>query len=65
VHDTETLWIVGGAPRGAAIECHEDHRIAMSFAVAGLATPRVEIRDESCVRKSFPTFWDVFETLYR
>ena len=65
VHDTETLWIVGGSPRGAAIECHDDHRIAMSFAVAGLATPGVEILDESCVRKSFPTFWDVFETLYR
>jgi 3-phosphoshikimate 1-carboxyvinyltransferase len=65
VHDTETLWIVGGSPRGAAIACHDDHRIAMSFAVAGLAIPGVEILDETCVRKSFPTFWDVFEAFYR
>lgn len=65
VHDTQSLWIVGGRPHGAAIDCHDDHRIAMSFAVAGLAIPGVEIQDEGCVRKSFPTFWEVFETLYR
>jgi 3-phosphoshikimate 1-carboxyvinyltransferase len=65
VHDTETLWIRGGTPHGAAIECHDDHRIAMSFAVAGLTTPGVDILDEACVAKSFPGFWDVFETLYR
>ena len=54
------------APRAVRpIECHDDHRIAMSFAVAGLETPGIVILDESCVRKSFPTFWDVFETLYR
>ena len=64
-HDTETLWIRGGTPRGGAIECRNDHRIAMSFAVAGLATPGIEILDEKCVAKSFPTFWDVFETVYR
>jgi 3-phosphoshikimate 1-carboxyvinyltransferase len=64
-HDTDTLWVRGGTPQGAAIGCHNDHRIAMSFAVAGLATPGVEIVDENCVTKSFPTFWDVFETLYR
>jgi len=64
-HDTQSLWVVGASPRGAAIDCHDDHRIAMSFAVAGLATPGVEILDDGCVRKSFPTFWEVFETLCR
>ncbi len=64
-HDTQSLWVAGGSPRGAAIDCHDDHRIAMSFAVAGLATPGVEILDDGCVRKSFPTFWQVLETLYR
>jgi len=36
----------------------------MSFAVAGLRVPGVEIKNESCVEKSFPDFWKVFEGLY-
>ncbi len=58
------LRILGGRPRGAEIDCHDDHRIAMSFAVAGLRTPGVRILDEACVAKSFPGFWTVFEELY-
>jgi 3-phosphoshikimate 1-carboxyvinyltransferase len=64
-YDENTLWVDGcGTPHAAAVECHGDHRIAMSFAVAGLRTPGIKILDETCVHKSFPTFWDVFETLY-
>jgi 3-phosphoshikimate 1-carboxyvinyltransferase len=36
----------------------------MSFAVAGLVTPDVVIRDPDCVAKSFPDFWEHFEKLY-
>jgi 3-phosphoshikimate 1-carboxyvinyltransferase len=61
----DSLHITGGAPRGARIETYNDHRIAMSFAVAGLRAPGVVILDPDCVGKSFPTFWDVFEGLYR
>jgi 3-phosphoshikimate 1-carboxyvinyltransferase len=63
-YDEDTLWVEGGTPRGAVIATHNDHRIAMSFAVAGLRTPGVVIADESCVQKSFPDFWEVFEGLY-
>jgi 3-phosphoshikimate 1-carboxyvinyltransferase len=56
--------ITGGHPKGAEIETYNDHRIAMSFAIAGLRTPGTMIRDEGCVRKSFPNFWEVFEMLY-
>lgn len=56
--------ISGGKPRGAEIETYDDHRIAMSFAIAGLKIPGMRIREEGCVRKSFPDFWEVFETLY-
>lgn len=49
---------------GAEIETHNDHRIAMSFAVAGLVVPGVKILDEGCVAKSFPDFWTCFEKLY-
>jgi 3-phosphoshikimate 1-carboxyvinyltransferase len=64
-YDEDMLWIVGGRPQAAAIDCHDDHRIAMSFAVAGLKTPGIQILDEACVQKSFPSFWDVFGKFYR
>ncbi len=51
------------APHGAAIATYDDHRIAMSFAVAGLKTPEVIINDPGCVAKSFPDFWSYFEKL--
>jgi 3-phosphoshikimate 1-carboxyvinyltransferase len=57
------LIIEGGMPRGAEIETYNDHRIAMSFAVAGLAIPGMRIRDKHCVDKSFPGFWDEMEKL--
>lgn len=52
------LVIEGGRPRFAAIETYNDHRIAMSFAVAGLAVPGITIADKKCVDKSFPGFWE-------
>ena len=46
---------------GARIDPHNDHRIAMSFAIAGLVTGGQIIEDETCVAKSFPDFWERFE----
>ncbi len=63
--NAQNLWIEGGRPHSAAIDCHSDHRIAMSFAIAGLKTPGVRILDEACVQKSFPGFWQTLEGLYR
>jgi len=64
----DTLIIEGKDPdapmHGAEIETHNDHRIAMSFAVAGLVVPGVKIRGEQCVTKSFPDFWERFKLLY-
>jgi 3-phosphoshikimate 1-carboxyvinyltransferase len=60
----DSLTIMGGSPVGALIDPHDDHRIAMSFAIAGLVTRGVRIADETCVDKSFPEFWDRFEELY-
>jgi 3-phosphoshikimate 1-carboxyvinyltransferase len=56
--------ITGGTPRGAEIETYNDHRIAMSFAVLGLAVPGMRIRNPDCVGKSFPGFWGELEKLY-
>jgi 3-phosphoshikimate 1-carboxyvinyltransferase len=60
----DKLIVTGGKPHGAEIETYADHRIAMSFAVAGLVTPGTVILGEGCVEKSFPEFWKVFEGLY-
>ena len=57
------LEIEGGVPHGAVIDTHNDHRIAMSFAIAGLATGDMTIRDETCSDKSFPSFWHILERL--
>ena len=56
--------IEGGYPHGSEIDTYGDHRMAMSFALAGLKIPGIVIRDERCVEKSFPDFWNVFESLY-
>jgi 3-phosphoshikimate 1-carboxyvinyltransferase len=58
------LIITGGKPREAEIETYNDHRIAMSFAVLGLAVPGMRIRNPACVRKSFPGFWEELGKLY-
>ncbi|MBW2442630.1 MAG: 3-phosphoshikimate 1-carboxyvinyltransferase [Deltaproteobacteria bacterium] len=60
----DELTVEGGQPRGADIETYGDHRIAMSFAVAGLAASGMVIKDAHCVEKSFPNFWEVFEGMY-
>lgn len=62
--DDNGLTVQGGQPRGAVIRTYDDHRMAMSFAVAGLVVPDIQIMDERCVEKSFPDFWDVLERLY-
>lgn len=58
---SDGMTIAGGtALRGARIDPKGDHRIAMAFAVAGLATPeKVTISDWSVVDTSFPNFADV------
>ncbi|MBK3588204.1 3-phosphoshikimate 1-carboxyvinyltransferase, partial [Streptomyces sp. MBT57] len=59
----DALTITGGTPRGAVIDTYDDHRIAMCFAIAGLRTPGVVIKDPGCVAKSFPTFWQKLDIL--
>jgi len=55
--------ICGGTPRGAVIETYNDHRIAMAFSVAGLAVEGMVIENPSCVEKSFPTYWQLYDAL--
>ncbi len=53
------MLITGGKVSGAHVSSHDDHRIAMSAAVAALgATGEVAIRDSHCISKSYPGFFD-------
>ena len=47
----------------AAVQTYDDHRMAMSFAVAGLRLPGVVISDPDCTQKTFPDFFATLETL--
>ena len=54
------LLIIPPAPGGlrpASIRTYDDHRMAMSFALAGLKSPGVVIEDPGCVSKTYPNYW--------
>jgi 3-phosphoshikimate 1-carboxyvinyltransferase len=63
------LRVVGraaGRLHGATIDPHEDHRIAMAFAIAALgAEGETIIRDPQCVAISFPNFFELLESLLK
>lgn len=48
---------------GTQIKTYGDHRIVMSFAVAGLRVPGISFDDPGCVRKTFPGFHEAFAEL--
>ena len=54
--------IVGGELKYATINSQGDHRIAMSFAIAGLLSG-MEIEDIECVDTSFPNFFDILSKI--
>jgi 3-phosphoshikimate 1-carboxyvinyltransferase len=50
--------------RGAAIDAHNDHRIAMAFSIAALiADGETEIRGSESAAVSFPEFFDLLHSL--
>ena len=57
------LRVFPGTPRGASVDPHDDHRIAMAFSVLGLRVPGIVIEDPGCVAKTCPTFFDLWTAL--
>lgn len=51
------LTITPGPFTAAAIHTYNDHRMAMSFALAGLKQPGVQILDPECTAKTYPDFF--------
>ena len=54
----------GGRDTPAEIDTYDDHRMAMAFAVAGLRLPNIIINNPGCVAKTFPDFWERWETAF-
>ena len=49
--------------QAAEIETYDDHRMAMSFALAGLKIPGIKIKNPDCVNKSFPGYFEKLQSL--
>jgi 3-phosphoshikimate 1-carboxyvinyltransferase len=52
------LRIIPAALHAAEIDTYDDHRMAMSLALVGLAVPGVVIRDPGCTAKTYPAFFE-------
>ena len=62
--DENTLTVHGTGLRGGTVDAKNDHRIAMSAAIAATAcSGRVTILGAQCVEKSYPQFWEVYKEL--
>lgn len=59
------FWVEGGGRlRGGSIETRGDHRIAMAFAIAGLAADgETALDDPGCIAVSYPGFMETLEHL--
>ncbi len=58
----DTLIVEPGILQPALIETYDDHRIAMCFSVLALSASGIRIKDPSCVKKTFPTFYQKLAT---
>lgn len=56
-----TIRIYPGQPKPCEIGTFEDHRVAMAFAIPGLVTDGIVIKDPGCCRKTFETYFEVLE----
>ena len=57
------ITIAGRDLSPADIDPHDDHRMAMAFALAGLRIPGVRIEDPECVAKTWPDYFTALESL--
>ena len=61
----DEMYIVGGQIMSATVNSCNDHRIAMSLAVAAInGNGRTTIENAECVSKSYPDFWSDLREIY-
>ncbi|WP_308527440.1 3-phosphoshikimate 1-carboxyvinyltransferase [uncultured Oscillibacter sp.] len=66
VHEEPDRLIIVGKPSlpGGTVDCANDHRIAMMAAIAATGcTGPVTVLGAECVQKSYPDFWEAYNTL--
>ena len=64
ITELEDGFIIDGPVKlkGTVTNSYNDHRIAMTLAIAGLVSEgRLTIQNSDCVAISFPSFWDYFD----
>ena len=60
----DTLTVCGTGYRGGTVDAQNDHRIAMSAAIAAtVCTKPVTVLGAEAVKKSYPKFWDEYARL--
>jgi len=60
---SDSLRITPGPVNPAAVRTYGDHRMAMAFAVTGLAAPGIRISEPECVTKTFPDYFERLDSL--
>jgi 3-phosphoshikimate 1-carboxyvinyltransferase len=61
--EEDRLTIIGTKPTGSTIDSFGDHRIAMAFSILGSVVGDTTINGAECVAKTYPEFWQVFNSL--
>lgn len=57
----DEITIFPGVPTPGKIKTYDDHRMAMGFSLTGLRADGIEIEDPLCCRKTFETYFEVFD----
>ena len=61
IEQKNNIFILPGKPEGCLVETHDDHRVAMAFALIGTRVDDIQIENPSCTRKTFEDFFEVLE----
>ncbi len=63
--DENSIRIFPGKPHRCEIETFEDHRVAMAFAIPGLVTDGIVIKNPSCCKKTFENYFEVLQQVIK
>ena len=59
------LTVTPAVLHGASLATHDDHRLAMAFAVAKLQVESIEVQNPEVVSKSWPNYFEDFEIFFK
>jgi 3-phosphoshikimate 1-carboxyvinyltransferase len=60
---SSSIRIIPDTIKPGVVRTYGDHRMAMAFAITGLAASGIRIGDPGCVTKTFPGFFEALESL--